>query len=120
MWEDNRNNRLRDEIGLFRAIVNLDVFCESHFIVILNKYDIFKQYVYDLKVPFNEYFKDYEGNNENAEQIIEFIVRKLLDQVRDRVDCKIPDIHFFVMNAINTECNESVFNYIHNEILQPK
>ena len=116
LWEDASINRLREDIGLFRGIVNLDVFRQTHRIVILNKYDLFKKNVNDLKIPFSRYFKNYKGNDENHIEIMEYIIKKLLNQIKDKNGTK-PYIHFFVTNALNTANTTSVFHYIHCNIL---
>eukprot|EP01084_Bolivina_argentea_P042455 78268_1 len=59
LWEDNRNNRMREAIGLFRGIVNLDVFKDSHVILFLNKSDLFEKKV--GKYPVKEHFKGFDG-----------------------------------------------------------
>ena len=69
LWEDNRNNRMREAIGLFRGIVNLDVFKHSHIILFLNKSDLFAKKV--GKYLVKEHFKDFDGKEE-YEPIINF------------------------------------------------
>ena len=70
--------------------------------------------MYDLKNPFKQHFKDYEGNDQDDIEIMEFIIKKLLDQIRDRNDSTKPYIHFFVTNSANTADTISVFRYIHD------
>merc|ERR1711971_143360 len=77
LWEDNRNNRMREAIGLFRGIVNLDVFKGSHVILFLNKCDLFEKKVGKYLVA--EHFKDYDGK-ETKDEIIEFFKEKLKDE----------------------------------------
>eukprot|EP00485_Elphidium_margaritaceum_P004238 CAMPEP_0202695696 /NCGR_PEP_ID=MMETSP1385-20130828/9233_1 /ASSEMBLY_ACC=CAM_ASM_000861 /TAXON_ID=933848 /ORGANISM="Elphidium margaritaceum" /LENGTH=366 /DNA_ID=CAMNT_0049351769 /DNA_START=102 /DNA_END=1202 /DNA_ORIENTATION=- len=106
LWEDNRNNRMREAIGLFRGIVNLDVFSQSHAIMFLNKSDLF-----DRKVGIHsvkEHFKDFDGKEEK-EPIIEFFKQKFRDQVRERRDTPKKVIHFHVTCATDSDCVQKMF-----------
>eukprot|EP01083_Nonionella_stella_P036919 100702_1 len=106
LWEDNRNNRMREAIGLFRGIVNLDVFKDSHVILFLNKSDLFEKKV--GKYPVKEHFKDFEGN-EVYDEIIEFFKQKFKDQRRDKRDGHKTEIHFHVTCATDTSCVKKMF-----------
>eukprot|EP00484_Ammonia_sp_Unknown_P001146 CAMPEP_0197023236 /NCGR_PEP_ID=MMETSP1384-20130603/3995_1 /TAXON_ID=29189 /ORGANISM="Ammonia sp." /LENGTH=366 /DNA_ID=CAMNT_0042451427 /DNA_START=82 /DNA_END=1182 /DNA_ORIENTATION=+ len=106
LWEDNRNNRMREAIGLFRGIVNLDVFKDSHVIMFLNKSDLFEKKV--GKYPVKEHFKDFEGN-ETKEEIINFFKQKFKDQRRDKRDGSKTEIHFHVTCATDTTCVKKMF-----------
>ena len=79
LWEDNRNNRMREAIGLFRGIVNLPAFKESHMILFLNKSDIFGKKI--KKFAIKEYFKDYQGDN-SQQDAIKYFEKKFCEQRR--------------------------------------
>ena len=79
LWEDNRNNRMREAIGLFRGIVNLPAFKESHIILFLNKSDLFRKKI--DKFPIKDYFKDYRGDNSEPDAI-KFFEKKFCEQRR--------------------------------------
>ena len=79
IWENNKDNRMEEAIYLFRGIVNLDIFKDTHMIVFLNKRDLFEKKV--GKFPVKEYFKDFEGEEE-AEEIIEYFKEKFKAQIR--------------------------------------
>eukprot|EP01084_Bolivina_argentea_P042834 78961_1 len=80
LWEDNRNNRLREDIGLFRHVIDLKNCKNSHVVVLLNKMDIFFE---DIKYKnVKDYFKDFIGDSECLKDVIEFILNKILDQMR--------------------------------------
>merc|ERR1712154_480106 len=85
LWEDNRNNRMRESIGLFRRIVNLDVFRGSHVILFLNKSDLFEKKV--GKYSVKDHFKDYEGE-ETRDEIIKFFKTKFKEQMRGKRGAK--------------------------------
>ena len=106
---------MTEDIQLFQKIVKLDEIRDCHWIVIFNKYDLFKKSVYDLEISFKSYFNDYKGKDGDHKEIIQYIIEKLLDS-----DCNRPYIHFFVTNAVNTACMTSVFGYIHHNILKFK
>ena len=106
LWEDNRNNRMREAIGLFRGIVNLDVFKDSHVILFLNKSDLFEKKV--GKYPVKEHFKDFDGQ-ETKDEIINFFKQKFKDQRRDKRDGQKPEIHFHVTCATDTTCVKKMF-----------
>jgi len=108
LWEDNRNNRMREAIGLFRGIINLDVFRGSHVILFLNKSDLFEKKV--GKYSVKEHFKDYEGP-ETREQIIEFFKEKFKEQKRGKRSAKTKgtEIHFHVTCATDTKCVKKMF-----------
>jgi len=108
LWEDNRNNRMREAIGLFRGIVNLDVFKGSHVILFLNKCDLFEKKVGKYLVA--EHFKDYDGK-ETKDEIIEFFKEKFKEQKRGKRSSKTreTEIHFHVTCATDTRCVRKMF-----------
>eukprot|EP01084_Bolivina_argentea_P065401 119201_1 len=111
-------NKLKQDIAFFGELVNTFKGCSGMvWIIILNKYDLFREYVLNCKIPINDYFNDFDGDNEDIQQIIEFVIKKLLYQIKDSKDSEAVEntcIHFLVTNAINTECIRSTFEYIHH------
>jgi len=107
LWEDNRNNRMREAIGLFRGIVNLEIFKKSHVILFLNKSDLFEKKV--GKYPVKEHFKDFEGQ-ETKDEIINFFKTKFKEQRREKRDGgQKTEIHFHVTCATDTSCVKKMF-----------
>eukprot|EP01083_Nonionella_stella_P140210 429388_1 len=117
LWEDSRSNRLREDIGLFGGIVNLDALVDCQWIVILNKYDLLVKEVERGQI-FSGYFRDFEGDDRVSDGIIDFIKRKLLDQIREKNDSdkRRPRIHFYTTNALNTQCLKEMFDDIHQKL----
>eukprot|EP01083_Nonionella_stella_P089471 249636_1 len=117
LWEDNRTNRLKEDIGLFRGIVNLDALSECHWVVVLNKHDLLMKQI-ERGQLFSGYFRDFEGDDRVSDGIIDFIKRKLLDQIRERKDgdTKRPIIHFYTTNALNTQSIKEMFDDIHQKL----
>lgn len=107
LWEDNRNNRMREAIGLFRGIVNLEVFKQSHVIMFLNKVDLFERKV--GVYPVKEHFKDFAGP-ETKEEVIQYFKQKFEDQRRDKREAHKTDIHFHVTCATDTSCVKKMFS----------
>eukprot|EP01084_Bolivina_argentea_P006105 11556_1 len=68
--ENSKLNRMKEAIGLFRGIVNLSVFKDTHIIMFLNKSDIFCKKI--GKYSVKKYFKDYTGSDDNKDEIIHF------------------------------------------------
>ena len=116
LFEDNRNNRLREDIGLFRSIVNLEIFKRTHFVILLNKFD---KFLMEFKIdPISNYFKDYNGDHESLGQVIEFIINKFRDQVRPKNEGKPPSIcHFIPINALNTKNVKDMFEFVRNDVI---
>ena len=90
LWEDNRNNRMREDIGLFRGIVNLPAFKETPIILVLNKVDLFRKKI--AEDPIKNYFKDYRGDNSEQDGI-RFFEKKFCDQRRGEIVNKTIYVH---------------------------
>eukprot|EP01084_Bolivina_argentea_P057096 104386_1 len=100
---------MREAIGLFRGIVNLDVFKDSFFILFLNKSDLFEQKI--GKYSVKEHFKDFEGN-EVVDEVIQFFKQKFKDQIRNRRDERKKEIYFHVTCATDISCSKKMFECI--------
>lgn len=113
LWEDNRNNRMREAIGLFRGIVNLPAFKESHIILFLNKSDLFKIKI--PKFPIKHFFKDYKGDN-SEQDAIKFFEKKFCEQRRGDAIGK--DIYAHVTCATDGNCVKKMFNSVRDIVIQ--
>eukprot|EP01083_Nonionella_stella_P168790 570879_1 len=107
LWEDSTNNRMREAIGLFRGVVNLDVFKDSHVILFLNKSDLFYKKV--PKHSVKKYFKEYHGSDENVDQIIHFFKQQFRHQWKPKTNRTKPEIHFHITCATDTLCVKRMF-----------
>ncbi|KAJ3289218.1 Guanine nucleotide-binding protein G(o) subunit alpha [Rhizoclosmatium sp. JEL0117] len=59
--EDGRTNRIRDALHVFSCMVNLPAFANVPFIVFMNKKDVFKEKVRDLKTRIADFFPEFKG-----------------------------------------------------------
>eukprot|EP01084_Bolivina_argentea_P157216 273973_1 len=100
-------NRMKEAIGLFRGVVNLDVFKDCHFIIFLNKYDLFREKV--GKYSVKKYFKDYTGCDDNEVEIINFFKHKFLSQCKMKSGTRKPTIRFYIGSATDTMCCKEIF-----------
>lgn len=82
LWEDNKSNRLREALALFRNIVNLEAFKNSSVILFMNKSDIFDEKV--GKFPLKDFFPEYTGA-ENREEIIEFFQHEFRKKMKHTI-----------------------------------
>jgi hypothetical protein len=59
MYEDNKTNRLIDNLNTFKSTIDSSLFKSCKVVLIFSKYDLFVQ---DLKnYPFKDYFDDFKG-----------------------------------------------------------
>jgi len=82
LWEDARQNRMKEALALFKSIVNMECFKDTHMILFLNKSDLFDQ-IY-RKDPISNYFKDYKGNPESKEEVIDYLQKKFCEQRKNK------------------------------------
>ena len=110
-------NRLREDIGLFLHIVNLKELQKTPVVVLLNAYDSFLRYLRN-GYQFSEYFKDFNDNDGNIQDIIEYVINLLLDQIRISKWKRLEDIHFVVTNALSEKCMKDLFVYVRRLLRQ--
>jgi len=115
LWEDSQSNRMRESLGLFRAVINLNVLKDSHFIFFFNKLDLFEKKV--GKHLVHEYFKDFQGK-EVCHEIIDYFIQKFKEQRREKKGQKQIEIHFHVTCALDTWCMMKTFNSSRNVIIR--
>jgi len=113
LWEDQKNNRMREAIGLFRGIVNLPAFKDSHIILFLNKVDLFQERI--KKFPVNQYFKSYKKDINNASEIIEFFKLKFLAQRKGETKNK--EVYTHVTHATDTKCVQKIFSCVRDVVV---
>ncbi|XXQ40016.1 G-protein alpha subunit [Plasmodiophora brassicae] len=61
LFEDDQQNRMMEELELFRQVVNNPVFATTPIFLFLNKKDLFEQKI--RKVGLEKCFPDYKGDN---------------------------------------------------------
>ncbi|ETO15917.1 guanine nucleotide-binding protein G(o) subunit alpha [Reticulomyxa filosa] len=71
LWEDNRQNNMKEALALFQQIINMDEFKNSHAILFLNKNDLFTEKIKKFKL--SDYLEDFKGRDYHYEDAIQFI-----------------------------------------------
>jgi guanine nucleotide-binding protein G(i) subunit alpha len=99
LYEDHKTNRMEDSLTTFEEIINNSFFKNSTIVLLLNKYDIFKEKI--DKFPLQEYFPEYKGGNE--ESAYEFIKQMYLDK-----DCNGHSREIIVNKFVATNNIESI------------
>ncbi|CAG8535901.1 6180_t:CDS:2, partial [Cetraspora pellucida] len=89
--EDSDTNRMDDSIQLFEEICNNPLMINTHIILFLNKIDILKHKLEDVKVKVKDYFPEYQGDNK-FQSVSKFFQRKFLS--RNNNDEKHIYVHF--------------------------
>eukprot|EP01083_Nonionella_stella_P047904 128284_1 len=118
MFEDQKTNRFHDSLQVFECLCNASYETTRWFvayprIIILNKYDAFKQLIVDI--PITECFDDFPANKSpyNEQHAIEFISEKI-------EQCSNAKEHFICMNVLDTENVKIVFQQILEDLVRSK
>jgi len=103
MWEDDKMNRLTDSLHLFEKIINLDIFIKKNIILFLNKKDLFKTKIKDVKLK--PWCPGYHGRENNYTDGIKYLTKEFLNRNRN------PDRKIFthLTNATNPTEIENAF-----------
>jgi len=95
--EDYRVNRLQEALDLFEEITTSEFFTKSHFFVLFNKNDLFKEKV--DKQPLSELFTEFSGKD-NYSNSLKFIQ----SQFKARFGGDEQHYRQFVICSLDTQC----------------
>lgn len=112
LYEDDEQDRLGEALQVFDDIVNNETFLDVSMILFLNKTDLFKE---KLKIaPFQDYFKDFEGDTSDYEIPALHIQSKFVER------CSMPnkDIFSHLTCATDTGNVKRVFEVCKLRILE--
>ena len=73
MFEDENVTRTKDSIDLFKNIASTKVFENVPFVIVLNKFDLFKKKIRKNPEAFKAAYPGFSGNTSNEEECIEHI-----------------------------------------------
>eukprot|EP00028_Trichosphaerium_sp_Am-I-7-wt_P011145 CAMPEP_0168519052 /NCGR_PEP_ID=MMETSP0405-20121227/7086_1 /TAXON_ID=498012 /ORGANISM="Trichosphaerium sp, Strain Am-I-7 wt" /LENGTH=261 /DNA_ID=CAMNT_0008539517 /DNA_START=337 /DNA_END=1122 /DNA_ORIENTATION=- len=110
--EHKKVNRMHEALDLFESVCNNRWFTETHMILFLNKNDIFKHKVEELKIPLSTCFSDYDRRCD-YDTAVAFIKEKFL--IRNKNPNKIVYPH--VTNATDTRNITVVFKAVKGIIM---
>mmetsp|Transcript_101356 Transcript_101356/g.124083 ORF Transcript_101356/g.124083 Transcript_101356/m.124083 type:complete len:371 (+) Transcript_101356:53-1165(+) len=113
LWEDQKNNRMRESIGIFRGIINMETFKDTHMILFLNKIDLFRERI--KKYPVTDYFKTFKGDIYDENEIINYFKNKFLAQRQGNAKNKPIFVH--ITHATNTQSVETIFNCVRDVVV---
>ncbi|XP_077441972.1 guanine nucleotide-binding protein subunit alpha-14-like [Vanacampus margaritifer] len=111
MPEDPAHNRLQESLALFKTIVKSPWFCQTSFILFLNKKDLLEEKVQHSDVV--TYFPQYKGPPRNAKRAQEFFLE--LYKMAHKGHKKPLYMHYTC--ATDTSNATVVFNSVKNTIL---
>jgi hypothetical protein len=111
LYEDETTNRIVEALNLFEEICNSRWFRETSMILFLNKRDLFSEKL--GKVPLNQFFPDYAGDN-SYESACEFMQEQFESRNRN------PDkqIYTHITCATDTDNIRVVFNAVKDIIIR--
>ena len=115
LWEDCKTLRLNEDIDLFGQIVNLKCFERTHFILILNKCDLFQKSFVKFGFLDESIYKELD-HREGDQSLIEFFLTKFLNKIKMKNN-KTKHIHCVVSSAIDQECVMKIMQYVYTKIL---
>ena len=111
LYEDESKNRLEEALELFKQIINNKWFKGAHFILFLNKKDLFQKKLEEK--TFSDYVKSYEGPNDPI---------KCADHIKDlflaKATSREKTIYPHITTAIDTGNVKFVFNAVVAMILE--
>lgn len=82
LFEDESVKRLDESLQLFERTSNLDWFENTNIILLFNKMDLFKEKI--KKVPFSLHCQDYQGDDDDVEQILHYMRTKFVSSCRNK------------------------------------
>jgi len=84
-YEDDKTNRLTESLTEFEKIVNSEWFQKAAIVLVMNKYDLFKEKI--KKVPLSDFHKDYDGGEDytKATTYIENLFKAKNNYDKDRI-----------------------------------
>eukprot|EP01083_Nonionella_stella_P131412 399253_1 len=99
LWENNSRNKLKEGICLFRDLVNLNAFKDTTFIVLLTKYDQFREKI--GKHSFKKRFRGFNGH-ESESEVIEYVKQQFIQQIQPDENGETRRIYFHIGSVIDT------------------
>ncbi|KAK2715194.1 guanine nucleotide-binding protein G(q) subunit alpha-like [Artemia franciscana] len=112
LFKSDGVNRMKESLDLFKAIINCRWFKNSSVILFLNKTDLLQE---KIKLSdFVNYFPEYNGPKQDAEEIKKFILKKFLDLKPNQEKTIYP----YFTCATNTDNIRNVFEAVKNAILK--
>lgn len=111
---DERKNRLKESMELFRQIQTHQWLNHTTFILFLNKEDVFKEKI--LTSDISDHFEDFRGFRNDPETGLQFIKRKFLEPTQPARAARM--IYTHVTCATDTEGMRFVFDVVRDTILQ--
>ncbi|KAJ6232589.1 guanine nucleotide-binding protein g(o) subunit alpha [Anaeramoeba flamelloides] len=81
LYEDERINRMKESLKVFKKTVNNEFFKKKDLVILLNKIDLFKEKI--KKHPLTKCFSEYSGD-QSFEQTSEYIKKKYLSMVKKK------------------------------------
>lgn len=82
LYEDGRVNRIEESLALFDALCNSPWFVNTPFILFLNKVDLLEAKL--ARSSFKAQFPDFDKNEVDLNQVLEFLEKKILRLNRTR------------------------------------
>jgi len=108
LFEDRKENRMKESLLLFGDACNSVWFLQSALILFLNKCDLFREKI--SKINLNVCFPEYDGGHD-YDKGIEFITKKFLSQNQNR------EVFVHVTCATDTKMVEKVLNSVSQFLL---
>jgi len=116
LYEDEKVNRLKESLIVFKKIFADDTFDEACIVLFLNKSDLFSEMI--KKTPLTKCFSDYKGNETEAEQYNyiknlyeERAVRQIGDTKQER------QIFIHKTCATNTDQMKVIFDAVNQTVI---
>lgn len=118
LYEDDKTNRMKEALDLFKQICNSRWFADASMILFLNKQDLFKEKV--QKVPITTCFSDYPGAPHDEYESRAYIKEKFESQngIGDgKVGKKHKQIYTHFTCAIDRDKVNQIFNSVQQTII---
>jgi len=112
--EDQRKNRLKESLELFRQIQTFQWLSHTTFILFLNKVDIFKEKI--RTSDMRDHFPDFKGIRHDEQTGQEFVKKKFTEKNNHSRTQRMVYPHFTC--ATDTETMRFVFDVVRDTILQ--
>ena len=81
-YEEKGFKRVVESLETFEKVINNKLFQKVPFILMLNKRDLFERKI--DKKSFKKYFSDYQGDEKNAQQCIDYLSKLFLAKCKER------------------------------------
>jgi len=112
IWEDDKQNNMKESLALFQQVINLEEFRNSHAILFLNKNDLFVEKIQKFKL--SDYLEDYKGRDFHYEDAIQFIQQKFASLRKDSNKL----IYGHITCATDPKNVKAMFNSVRNIVVR--